>query len=62
MQHGVRHSRGGGGDFSEIPRAYLNRTAVAEHQRPDAASFQFVGYSQKKITARQDHYSHFTFT
>ena len=42
----------GGWDFSEIPRAYLNRTAVAENLRPDPASFQFVGYSQKKITAR----------
>ena len=42
----------GGWDFSEIPRAYLNRTALAENQRPDPASFQFVGYTQKKITAR----------
>ena len=42
----------GGWDFSEIPRAYLNRTAVAENLRPDPGSFQFVGYTQRKITAR----------
>ena len=42
----------GGWDFSGIPRAYLNRTAVAENQRPDPESFQFAGYSQKAITPR----------
>ena len=42
----------GGWDFGEIPRAYLNRTAVAENQRPDPASFQFVGYVKKEIIAR----------
>ena len=42
----------GGWDFSEIPRAYLNRTAVAANQRPDRESFQFAGYSRKALTPR----------
>ena len=43
----------GGWNFSEIDRAYLNRTAVAQTRfRPDPESFQFSGYSQKAIRPR----------
>lgn len=35
-----------------LQRAYLNRTALAEHVGADKNSFQFVGFNVSNITTR----------
>ena len=41
-----------GGVLTSIPRAYLNRTALAQDTSPDPHSFQFSSYTSGPIKAR----------
>ena len=41
-----------GGVLTSIPRAYLNRTALAQDTAADPNSFQFTRYSTAPIQAR----------